>query len=183
MCCGLHAVFKYHDNKHLPNMVSFHSWVGMFSVLIFSAQLTAGAYHFIPVPDAKVPGVNADTKPRYLKLHVTAGILSLVLPVLTSGIGIMEKMGFVDRFGTDGLTSPPAPPGSKVKGGDGSMTKQTDGAYKGTFDHHKEVNHLNILGICMLLQLIFIVFAIRQRKPAAVEPSGNIQAALLERPA
>lgn len=103
MCCGLRAVFKYHDNKHLPNMVSFHSWVGMFSVLIFSAQLVTGAYHFLPGPDAGVPGVNADTKKRYLPLHVTAGVLALVLPVATSGIGIMEKMGFVDRFGTDGF--------------------------------------------------------------------------------
>jgi|EP01046_Picozoa_sp_COSAG06_P015151 hypothetical protein len=84
-------------------MMSFHSWVGMFSVLIFSAQLTAGAYHFLPGPDAGVPGVTKETKSRYLPLHITAGVLALVLPVATSGIGIMEKMGFVDKFGTDGF--------------------------------------------------------------------------------
>jgi hypothetical protein len=89
--------------QHLPNMMSFHSWVGMFSVLIFSAQLTAGAYHFLPGPDAGVPGVTKETKSRYLPLHITAGVLALVLPVATSGIGIMEKMGFVDKFGTDGF--------------------------------------------------------------------------------
>lgn len=139
MCSGLRAVFKYHDNKHIENMVSFHSWVGMFSVLIFSAQLVTGAYHFLPGPDAGVPGVNAETKGRYLPLHVTAGVLALVLPVATSGIGIMEKMGFVDRFGTDGFN----PDKHKV---DGKVPEDFPGVDAGK-KHDHEISYLNYLGI------------------------------------
>ena len=73
-------------------MASFHSWVGMASVLVFSAQLLVGAYHFLPKPDAGVPGVTAATKAQYLPLHVTAGVLCIVLPVATSGIGFMVTL-------------------------------------------------------------------------------------------
>ena len=79
-------------------MASFHSWVGLASVLVFSAQLLVGAYHFLPKPDAGVPGVTAATKAQYLPLHVTAGVLCIVLPVATSGIGFM------------GTLPPPIPP-------------------------------------------------------------------------
>ena len=39
-----------------------------------------------------MPGVTAATKAQYLPLHVTAGVLCIVLPVATSGIGFMVTL-------------------------------------------------------------------------------------------
>lgn len=105
LCAGLHAVFKYHDTKPvkfggpIPNMTSLHSYLGIFTVVFFSMQLVCGLYHFIPGPDSGIPGVNAETKGKYKVLHVTAGLLSLALPILTAASGMQEKTEFVDRFG------------------------------------------------------------------------------------
>ena len=51
-------------------------------------------------------GVNGESKGKYLVLHVTAGLLALVLPILTAATGIQEKTEFVDRFGCEHPFSP-----------------------------------------------------------------------------
>jgi hypothetical protein len=48
---------------------------------------------------SKLPGVSAETKAKYLPIHVTAGLLMVTLPVITVATGYQEKTEFQDRFG------------------------------------------------------------------------------------
>jgi hypothetical protein len=191
ICFGLHAVFKYHDtkmfkgnSKPIPNMTSLHSWLGITTVVLFSAQLTAGAYHFIPGPDAGVPGVTGETKGLYKPLHVIGGLLCVVLPVICCVTGMQEKTEFVDRFGIHN-----GPKYMKIDGSGGNHNASTqegqEGVKKEKDDfadfHGSELTHLNFLGLFLLLQMTFVVFAVRRRggaKPA----TANLEHSLMEAP-
>lgn len=169
LCCGLHAVFKYHDTKKpkpIPNMTSLHSWLGITTVIIFSAQLTAGAYHFLPGPEDGIPGVTAKSKALYKPLHVVGGILCVVLPVVCCATGMQEKTEFVDRFGIwkDGV---------KLKHGDNETGTRFDEF------HGSELTHLNFLGLFLLFQVSFVMFAVMRRgagKKASSELSEGFSA-------
>lgn len=38
---GLEAVFRYHNNKHIANLYSLHSWLGITTVFFFACQVGA----------------------------------------------------------------------------------------------------------------------------------------------
>ena len=170
LCCGLHAVFKYHDTKTppIPNMTSLHSWLGITTVIIFSAQLTAGAYHFLPGPDDGIPGVTAESKALYKPLHVVGGILCVVLPVVCCATGMQEKTEFVDRFGIwkDGH----------------KLRHNNNKTLSAPFDefHGSELTHLNFLGLFLLLQMSFVMFAVMRRGAGKQASSGAHLAELSE---
>uniref|UniRef100_A0A8K9V5W5 Lysosomal membrane ascorbate-dependent ferrireductase CYB561A3 n=1 Tax=Oncorhynchus mykiss TaxID=8022 RepID=A0A8K9V5W5_ONCMY len=44
---GLCAVFDFHTGYHIPNLYSLHSWVGIFTVVLFTAQWLLGLVGFL----------------------------------------------------------------------------------------------------------------------------------------
>ncbi len=38
-CCGLRAVFNFHNGAGINNMYSLHSWLGILTVVLFIAQV------------------------------------------------------------------------------------------------------------------------------------------------
>jgi hypothetical protein len=186
ICVGLHAVFKYHNTKMfhgkaspIENMTSLHSWLGITTVVLFSAQLTAGAYHFIPGPDAGVPGVTGETKGLYKPLHVIGGLLCVVLPVICCATGMQEKTEFVDRFGIHNGDKYMKIDGS---GGNNNTSTQKEQEKADFADFHgSELTHLNFLGLFLLLQMTFVFFAVSRR--GGGKPAGaNLQNSLMESP-
>ncbi|XP_072289808.1 lysosomal membrane ascorbate-dependent ferrireductase CYB561A3 isoform X2 [Eucyclogobius newberryi] len=95
---GLCAVFDFHNENHIPNLYSLHSWVGLSAVLLFALQWVAGFAGFL------LPCSPLSFRKRLKPLHVWLGgsILSLSIAACVSGIN--EKLLFVLKG--DNQTSP-----------------------------------------------------------------------------
>merc|ERR1711988_1835314 len=61
---ALIAVFDFHNLKSIPNMYSFHSYVGLLTVILFSFQWLAGFLIFLK------PGLKNHLRAAYLDIHV-----------------------------------------------------------------------------------------------------------------
>nr|XP_016472189.1 PREDICTED: probable ascorbate-specific transmembrane electron transporter 1 isoform X2 [Nicotiana tabacum] len=40
---GLYAVFKYHNESGIPHMYTFHSWIGLSTIILFALQVKSGS--------------------------------------------------------------------------------------------------------------------------------------------
>merc|ERR1711924_498022 len=104
-----------------------------------------------------------ETKGLYKPLHVIGGLLCVVLPVICCATGMQEKTEFVDRFGIHNGDKY-----MKIDGSGGnhntSTQKGLDGIKQEKADfadfHGSELTHLNFLGLFLLLQMTFVVFAV-----------------------
>lgn len=87
---ALKAAFDSHNlaDPPIPNLYSLHSWMGMTTVLLFSAQWVSGLVTFL------FPGLASHLRAAYLPIHVSFGILIFVMACATSLTGITEKLLF-----------------------------------------------------------------------------------------
>jgi len=94
---GLRAVFRFHDEKLGPdgqpapikNMYSLHSWLGLSTAVVFSAQFLIGFVSFA------YPKLGAEQRTALVPKHALAGSLILVcLVASTVSTGVLEKMTF-----------------------------------------------------------------------------------------
>ena len=95
---ALKAVFDSHNLKPcgddpaklcpIPNMYSFHSWIGLTTALLFSMQWALGLVMFL------VPGVANNIKALYMPFHVYFGVVIFVCAVASVLLGIKEKVLF-----------------------------------------------------------------------------------------
>ena len=91
---GLIAVFKSHNDGEsgfIANLYSFHSWVGMSVVAIYSLQFLAGFFTFGFVPFR----LTNQFKANVLTLHYFVGPILYYATAVTILLGIQEKEGFV----------------------------------------------------------------------------------------
>ncbi|XP_019879676.1 transmembrane ascorbate-dependent reductase CYB561 isoform X2 [Aethina tumida] len=84
---GLKAAFDSHNLKNppIPNLYTMHSWIGLATVVIFSAQYLYGFISFL------YPGLSMVYRRAFMPVHVavgTAGFLMAVVAVIT---GLTEK--------------------------------------------------------------------------------------------
>jgi len=86
---GLIAVFRFHNVKHIPNVYSLHSWLGIGSATLYACQLVFGFLGFL------FPKFSDDIRRIYLKIHVYFGAIIFALVVAAAVSGVTEKMLFV----------------------------------------------------------------------------------------
>ncbi|KAM9659077.1 lysosomal membrane ascorbate-dependent ferrireductase CYB561A3 isoform 1-T4 [Trichechus inunguis] len=85
---GLVAVFSAHNKKHISNLYSLHSWVGITTVFLFACQWFLGFTIFL-LPWAS-PWQRSLLKP----IHVFFGAFILSLAIASVVSGINEKLFF-----------------------------------------------------------------------------------------
>lgn len=44
---GVIAVFKFHNESGIPHMYTFHSWIGLSTIILFGLQVKISMSHFI----------------------------------------------------------------------------------------------------------------------------------------
>ncbi|XP_015425308.1 PREDICTED: cytochrome b ascorbate-dependent protein 3 [Myotis davidii] len=98
---GLEAVFRYHNNKHIANLYSLHSWLGITTVFFFACQWLLGFAVFL-LPWAS-PWLRGLLKP----VHVFFGASILALAMASVISGINEKLFFSLKNATRPYSSLP----------------------------------------------------------------------------
>ena len=95
---GLKAVFDSHDLNPcsenpdelcpIANMFSYHSWIGITTVVLFAMQWFLGFITFL------LPGVTLKLKANYLPLHAFFGITIFVCACASVLLGMIEQILF-----------------------------------------------------------------------------------------
>uniref|UniRef100_A0A8C7LFG6 Lysosomal membrane ascorbate-dependent ferrireductase CYB561A3 n=1 Tax=Oncorhynchus kisutch TaxID=8019 RepID=A0A8C7LFG6_ONCKI len=83
---GLCAVFDFHTGYHIPNLYSLHSWVGICTVVLFTAQWLLGLVGFLS-PCSPL-GFRKLLKP----VHAWMGMAIFILSLASCLSGINEKL-------------------------------------------------------------------------------------------
>ena len=82
---GLRAVFAYHNSAGYPNMYSLHSWLGLFTVILFGLQWVFGFVSFL------FPKLSEGIRRFYLPHHKFWGLVIFGMACATALMGITEK--------------------------------------------------------------------------------------------
>ncbi|KAJ8970508.1 hypothetical protein NQ317_007873 [Molorchus minor] len=85
---GLKAVFDSHNlaKEPIPNLYSFHSWIGLITIIIFSAQFLSGFITFL------YPGLATAMRQTLMPVHRAVGVGGFVLAIATTVTGLTEKV-------------------------------------------------------------------------------------------
>jgi cytochrome b-561 len=84
------AVFKSHNDSvsgYIANLYSFHSWVGLLVLSLFTLQFLVGIVSF--------SGISRMGTPLLMEIHKYTGTYIHILATATIMLGIQEKEGFV----------------------------------------------------------------------------------------
>ncbi|KAM9360586.1 lysosomal membrane ascorbate-dependent ferrireductase CYB561A3 isoform 2-T2 [Symphorus nematophorus] len=85
---GLCAVFDYHNAKHIPNLYSLHSWIGIVATALFAIQWVMGFAGFL------LPCSPTSLRKVLKPVHVWFGGSILTLSIIACISGINEKLFF-----------------------------------------------------------------------------------------
>ncbi|XP_043704991.1 probable ascorbate-specific transmembrane electron transporter 1 [Telopea speciosissima] len=97
---GTYAAFKFHNESSIPNLFSFHSWMGIGVICLYGIQWIVGFLAFF------YPGGSAGVRAQSLSPHVIFGLFLYILAVATALLGFLEKLTFLEnsdvaRYGTE----------------------------------------------------------------------------------
>ncbi|KAL0682387.1 hypothetical protein Bca4012_049234 [Brassica carinata] len=92
---GIYAAFKHHNEKHIPNLYTIHSWVGIGVIVLYALQWL---YSFI---NYFFPGGSSTLRRDLLPWHIFSGVFVYVLAVGNSVLGFLEKLTFLEKSGLD----------------------------------------------------------------------------------
>lgn len=82
---GLYATIEWHYIEDEPDLYSLHSWLGVTTTALFSAQYFVGIWNFW------FPGAKVETRRAYHPMHVFFGIFIYFLANFTILTGITQK--------------------------------------------------------------------------------------------
>jgi len=85
---SLWTIFKFHNDKNIPNMYTLHSWLGLVFVILFGLQLMGGLFSFL------FPLVSPAVRSKILPVHRASGIILFTGIAGIAMIGINEKLVF-----------------------------------------------------------------------------------------
>lgn len=90
---ALVVVFVYHEKKNIPNMYSFHSWLGLLVIIIMAGQWIGGFTAFL------FPGLSSKLRSLILPIHQFNGSLLFVLSCAVALMGFTEKAFIMNLIG------------------------------------------------------------------------------------
>ncbi|XP_024987890.1 probable ascorbate-specific transmembrane electron transporter 1 [Cynara cardunculus var. scolymus] len=85
---GVYAVFKFHNELHIPHMYTLHSWIGLSTICLFGFQLLFGFFSFL------FPGAESATRARIAPWHVFFGVVIFFMAIVSAETGLTEKFYF-----------------------------------------------------------------------------------------
>jgi cytochrome b-561 len=85
MIFGLYATIEWHHLENQAELYSLHSWLGISTVTLYSAQYFAGFWHFF------FPGSRMETRRNYYPMHVVVGIFTYFTANFTIETGIAQQ--------------------------------------------------------------------------------------------
>ncbi|ANM67066.1 putative ascorbate ferrireductase (transmembrane) [Arabidopsis thaliana] len=92
---GICAAFKNHNESHIPNLYSLHSWIGIGVISLYGFQWV---YSFIVF---FFPGGSTNLKSGLLPWHAMLGLFVYILAVGNAALGFLEKLTFLENGGLD----------------------------------------------------------------------------------
>uniref|UniRef100_A0A7E4VE85 Cytochrome b561 domain-containing protein n=1 Tax=Panagrellus redivivus TaxID=6233 RepID=A0A7E4VE85_PANRE len=85
---------NYAKPKPIPNFMSFHSWLGILTISLFSLQLFGGIGIFA------LPYASMDLRKKTMPIHRISGVLIFVLAFASSMLGYSEKAAWAFKCWT-----------------------------------------------------------------------------------
>ncbi|KAG7477224.1 hypothetical protein MATL_G00091810 [Megalops atlanticus] len=107
---GLCAVFDFHNSNRIPNLYSLHSWLGISTVTLFTAQWMLGLSAFV------LPCSPMAFRQLLKPVHVCMGSMIFVLSIASCLTGINEKLIFISEGKTNATQRYSALPPESVFG-------------------------------------------------------------------
>ncbi|KAE8672347.1 Transmembrane ascorbate ferrireductase 1 [Hibiscus syriacus] len=92
---GIYTAFKNHNESGIPNLYSFHSWLGIGVIVLYGIQWIYGFLVFF------YPGGSTGLRRESLPWHVLLGLLVYILAVGNASLGFLEKLTFLENSGLD----------------------------------------------------------------------------------
>lgn len=102
---GIYAVFKFHNESHIKNLYSLHSWLGISAISLFGLQWVVGFIAFL------YPGASKNRRARIVPWHSFFGLFLYAMAIAAAETGILEKLTFeennlkmpLDRFSSEAM--------------------------------------------------------------------------------
>lgn len=92
---GVYAAFKFHNESGIANLYSLHSWLGLGTICLYGLQWIVGFVTFF------FPGAAPALRRDALPWHALFGLFVYILAVVTSELGFLEKLTFLESSGLD----------------------------------------------------------------------------------
>ncbi|XP_057842265.2 probable ascorbate-specific transmembrane electron transporter 2 [Cryptomeria japonica] len=96
---GIYAVFKFHNESHIKDMYSLHSWLGISVISLFGLQWVVGFIAFL------YPGASKNRRGRIVPWHLFFGVFLYAMAIATVETGILEKLTFEEIKGLNRFSS------------------------------------------------------------------------------
>ncbi|KAB5525473.1 hypothetical protein DKX38_023222 [Salix brachista] len=92
-CLGIAAAFKNHNESHIANLYSLHSWLGITIISLYGIQWIYGFLMFF------YPKGSPTLRSESLPWHVLFGIFLYILAIGNAALGFLEKLTFLESSG------------------------------------------------------------------------------------
>ncbi|GJN00740.1 hypothetical protein PR202_ga17944 [Eleusine coracana subsp. coracana] len=89
---GIYCAFKFHNEQGMSNFYSLHAWLGMATIVLYAIQWVYGFVTFF------FPGASPGVRRAAMPWHVLLGIFVYVLALVTTELGFLEKLTFLEIF-------------------------------------------------------------------------------------
>lgn len=86
---GVYAVFKFHNELHIANLYTLHSWLGITTISLFGLQWVLGFFSFV------FPKARSYARASFIPWHVFLGSVVFLLAICTAESGLVEKFTFL----------------------------------------------------------------------------------------
>ncbi|KAJ8574238.1 hypothetical protein K7X08_026043 [Anisodus acutangulus] len=86
---GVYAVFKFHDESGISHMYTFHSWIGLSTIILFGLQWLLSFLTFL------FPGARTSTRSKVAPWHALIGIIIFFMALLVALTGLVQKFIFL----------------------------------------------------------------------------------------
>ncbi|KAK6802277.1 hypothetical protein RDI58_000057 [Solanum bulbocastanum] len=86
---GVIAVFKFHNETGIPHMYTFHSWIGLSTIILFGLQWILSFLTFL------YPAARSSTRSRVAPWHALIGITIFFMAIVATETGLVQKFIFL----------------------------------------------------------------------------------------